>query len=296
MTASDATGTRATGPTPPAEEADRPFRRVLVAVELSPAAESFVRDLRWLQTLGTTDLVLVHVLQAGELDPEVCHARLRALGSYLRGDGFEVQQKVGSGHPSKEIARIAADTGASVIVVGSKSRREGHTGHVALEVIRRSEMPVLLVRTREPPADAPGMDPLALDAPAHPVPERVLFATDFSEAAQRAFSWTEKLVTLGIRRFDLLHGRPPAGKKTVEGERELGRLAERLSQAGAEEVNPRVSPVEASGAIMAAAANGPLPLVVMGTHGRGFVARALMGSVAREVARKVEAPLLLVPG
>ena len=296
MTASDATGTRATGPTPPAEEADRPFRRVLVAVELSPAAESFVRDLRWLQTLGTTDLVLVHVLQAGELDPEMCHARLRALGSYLRGDGFEVQQKIGTGHPSKEIARIAADTGASVIVVGSKSRREGHTGHVALEVIRRSEVPVLLVRTRDAPPDAPAMDPLALDAPAHPVPERVLFATDFSEAAQRAFSWTEKLVTLGVRRFDLLHARPPEGtKKKVEADRELRRLAERLSQAGAEELNPRVSPVEAARAIMVAADDDPLPLVVMGTHGRGFLSRALMGSVAREVARKVDAPLLLVP-
>ncbi|TVR56055.1 MAG: universal stress protein [Gemmatimonadales bacterium] len=284
-----------TGPTPPPEEAERPFRRVLVAVELSPAAESFVRDLRWLRTLGTTDLVLVHVRQAGELDPEVCHARLRALGSYLRGDGFEVQQKMGTGHPSKEVARIAADTGASVIVVGSKSRREGHTGDVALDVIRRSEVPVLLVRTRDAPPDAPAMDPLALDAPSHPVPERVLFATDFSVAAARALSWTEKLVSLGIRRIDLLHGRPPGGTKKVEAERELGRLAERLALAGAEEVNPRVSPVEAARAIMVAAADDPLPLVVMGTHGRGFLSRALMGSVAREVARKVEAPLLLVP-
>jgi nucleotide-binding universal stress UspA family protein len=163
-------------------------------------------------------------------------------------------------------------------------------------VIRRSEVPVLLVRTREPPADAPAMDPLALDAPTHPVPERVLFATDFSEAAEGAFSWTEHLVALGVVRFDLLHGRPSGGKEKGQAERELERLAERLSQAGAEEVNPRVSPVEAARAILAAAANGPLPLVVMGTHGRGFVARALMGSVAREVAGKVEAPLLLVPG
>jgi nucleotide-binding universal stress UspA family protein len=285
----------AMGSTPPLQESDRPFRRVLVAVELSPAAESFVRDLRWLRTLGTTDLVLAHVAQAGGLDPEACHDRLRALGSYMRGNGFEVQQKVGTGNPSKEIARIAEETGASVIVVGSKSRREGHTGHVAIEVIRRSEVPVLLVRTRGIPPDAPGMDPLALDAPAHPVPERVLFATDFSEAGERALSWTEKLVTLGVRRIDLLHARPPGGTANLEAERELERLVARLSEAGAEEVNPRVSPVEAARAIMAAAANGPLPLVVMGTHGRGFVARALMGSIAREVARKVEAPLLLVP-
>jgi nucleotide-binding universal stress UspA family protein len=284
------------GPTPPCEDTDRPFRRVLVAVELSPAAESFVRDLRWLGTLGTRDLVLAHVLQEGDLDPEVSHARLRALGSYLHGDGFQVQQKVGSGRAAKEIGRIAGDTGVSVIVVGSKSRREGHTGQVALDVIRRSGVPVLLVRTREPPADALAMDPLALDAPAHPVPERVLLATDFSEAAERAFSWTEKLVALGVPRFDLLHGRPSGGKEKVEADRELGRLAERLSQAGAREVNPRVSPVEAARAILAAAANGPLPLVVMGTHGRGIVARTLMGSVAREVAGKVKAPLLLVPG
>ena len=290
------TASEATGPTPPPEGPDRPFRRVLVAVELSPAAESFVRDLRWLRTLGTRELVLAHVVQVRDADPEACHARLRALGSYLHRDGFQVQQKVGSGHPSREIARIADEAGVSVIVVGSRSRREGHTGRVALDVIRRSAVPILLVRTRDAPPETPAMDPLALDAPAHPMPERVLFATDFSKAAEHAFSWTEKLVALGVRRIDLLHGRTPGDKKNVEVERELIRLAERLSQAGAEEVNPRVSPVEPARGILAAAASGPLPLVVMGTHGRGFVARTLMGSVAREVAGKMEAPLLLVPG
>lgn len=36
-------------------------------------------------------------------------------------------------------------------------------------------------------------------------------------------------------------------------------------------------------------------LLVMGTHGRGAVARALLGSVASSVARRAACPLLLVP-
>ena len=36
-------------------------------------------------------------------------------------------------------------------------------------------------------------------------------------------------------------------------------------------------------------------LVVMGNHGKGFFREALLGSVANEVVRRVEVPVLLVP-
>lgn len=46
--------------------------------------------------------------------------------------------------------------------------------------------------------------------------------------------------------------------------------------------------------IVDAAADTGVDLIVMGTHGRDGVARALMGSVAERVARHAEVPVMLV--
>lgn len=46
--------------------------------------------------------------------------------------------------------------------------------------------------------------------------------------------------------------------------------------------------------ILRAIENDQPQLVVMGTHGRGFVGRALMGSVAQQVLERSQIPVLLV--
>jgi nucleotide-binding universal stress UspA family protein len=47
-------------------------------------------------------------------------------------------------------------------------------------------------------------------------------------------------------------------------------------------------------AILNAARESRSDLIVMGTHGRGWVGRLLMGSVAQEVVRKSACPVLTV--
>lgn len=42
------------------------------------------------------------------------------------------------------------------------------------------------------------------------------------------------------------------------------------------------------------AKEGDIDLIVMGTHGRGFVAHAVMGSVAEKVVRAAPCPVLTV--
>jgi len=46
--------------------------------------------------------------------------------------------------------------------------------------------------------------------------------------------------------------------------------------------------------IVAAAARGRAEMIVMGTHGHGFVGRMLMGSVAQRVVVEAKIPVLLV--
>jgi nucleotide-binding universal stress UspA family protein len=279
------------------------FERALVALDLTPAAETVLRALPGLRSLGTREIILVHVAGVGdpfgdphtERDMQV--ARLRALGAFLEREGFRVRAEVGEGDPPSEIVRMAGEEGASLVVLGSRSRsrvREAFLGSVALGVLRTARTPVLMVHVDPDQVDAP--EPRTQGGVSSPpLGDNVLFATDFSEAADRAFIWVERLAALRRGRFHLLHATSLALEEVPDAEHALAILEERLTRAGAKDVRTSVErPAPARAVIDAAAGDAP-PLVVMGTHGRGFLGRTVLGSVARAVAQESRAPLLLVP-
>lgn len=140
--------------------------------------------------------------------------------------------------------------------------------------------------------------------------QRILIATDFSDFSSRA-------VALGLeiaRRFDaevtLVHAYDvpayvytgiaftPADMLTPieEGARE----ALKIALADAKAVWPKTTSVLMQGAaaeqILAAAKETKADLVVLGTHGRRGVTRALIGSVAEKVVRYSSIPVLTTRG
>jgi nucleotide-binding universal stress UspA family protein len=80
----------------------------------------------------------------------------------------------------------------------------------------------------------------------------------------------------------------------AEAEAELNVVAERL-RAGGLEVEARVSDSDAGDAIVQGAAEVEADLIVMSTHGRSGLRRAMSGSVAEQVLRMTALPVLLVP-
>ena len=73
-------------------------------------------------------------------------------------------------------------------------------------------------------------------------------------------------------------------------------LKGRLKEMGDAEIGmeiPYGSPIDE---ILQRTGEGGASLVVMGSHGRGFVSELFLGSVSHNVARHSEAPVLLVPG
>jgi nucleotide-binding universal stress UspA family protein len=119
----------------------------------------------------------------------------------------------------------------------------------------------------------------------------VLFATDFSPSSEVAgsvaagYAWA-----LGARLHVLHVVQPPRIAKDVPG---LADLAARLGKS-----SPAVTAV-ASGTpaveIVRYAARQGIDLIVVGTHGRTGVSRALLGSVAEKVSRTASCPVLTVP-
>jgi len=85
-----------------------------------------------------------------------------------------------------------------------------------------------------------------------------------------------------------------ANKVQRSGQAILERTAEKLRTAGVVDVEAHFEEGHPGEVIVEMARRLEADLIVMGTHGRRGLERALMGSVAREVANTTSIPLLLV--
>ena len=139
--------------------------------------------------------------------------------------------------------------------------------------------------------------------------ENILVARDFSEAAQDATRYALDLATrtgamLHTLFAEVLHGDPFDPSK--EPSTAIDKIRERLKQTTEEQVRGAYDPdsvrlvhaverdIAAGPAILRYADEQDIDLIVMGTHGRRGVRRMALGSVAEEVIRRAECPVLTV--
>jgi len=135
---------------------------------------------------------------------------------------------------------------------------------------------------------------------------RILFTTDFSDAAMAAWPTARNIAAAFEAELILQHVVPPL---TVQGdfpseifsryweearadaEREMGRL---IDEASGLKARIRVDEGRPADHILRAAAEEGVDLIVMGTTGRSGVQRLLLGSVAAEVVRLAPCPVVTV--
>jgi nucleotide-binding universal stress UspA family protein len=281
------------------------FRHIAVAVDFSAAAAAVLRSLPGLRELGAERLTLIHVARlespvAGWVTHlEYYRQKLEEVRPALEREGFEVRTVSVAGDPAEEIVRTAEEGGASLVLVGSRSNVSvtgGFVGSVAWEVVRRTSLPVLIQRV-ETESEEAGARPSTVWCSKR---SHVVFATDFSAAAERAFGFVAALARAGVKSFSLLHVREDLVEPWLVGDEErmcnerLEDLATRLREAGAPGVDTRLltgTPIEE---LLRYAGRYQNVLLVLGTHGRGWLAELLRGSVSRDVLRRTAASVLLV--
>lgn len=166
-------------------------------------------------------------------------------------------------------------------------------GSVADELVRRSHLPVLLVR---PSKQAPGMVP-------EPVVDNILVPLDGSSLAEQVLVPALELAHLMEARCILLRvverrSSPGDGgsnglSTTAPAETYLEHIAGRLRGQGLEVQTRVVVARGAAEAIRKEAGGQPNTLVALATHGRGGLKRLLLGSVADKVIRGVKSPVLV---
>ena len=284
------------------------FRRIVCPIDFSTGSQQAMRTAVRIATEHDAELVLVHawyvppvVLGAeytlsAELIQQLSDDAQCALEDAVREatalGAKRVTHKLLRGVPWNAIA-TAAEAEVDLIVIGTHGRTglaRILLGSVAENVIRRAPCPVLVVR---PDAPRPFTN--------------VLCPVDFSTSARHAIELAAQLAQPGGAGITLLHVLEVpvayAGElKLPEVYREVDKLSVALLEKWAAELRAKTAvPVSIRcrigypGAQTLAVLDGDptFDLVVMGSHGRTGVARALLGSVAEKVVRHASCPVLV---
>jgi len=142
-------------------------------------------------------------------------------------------------------------------------------------------------------------------------PKRILVPTDFSDQSSRALEWAKNLASVYGASLHLLTVVPepfvlpdpgtfsvPLPSGYVDGLRRdaEAHLHAALSPAERERLNARSAVLfgHPYGEILDYATRERIDLIVMGTHGRGALGRAVLGSVAERIVRTAPCPVLTV--
>jgi nucleotide-binding universal stress UspA family protein len=140
--------------------------------------------------------------------------------------------------------------------------------------------------------------------------KQILFPTDFSPCAERAFSHAAHLAACHNAQLHILSvidvdhddvspmAYLPLGQDELAAElgiRDAGELrSEAGTYPGSNTINVTLRAPSPWRAILDYAEKNEIDLIVMGTHGRHGVDRILMGSVAEQVVRRAKCPVLTV--
>ncbi|MCQ4346335.1 universal stress protein [Pseudomonas stutzeri] len=251
-------------------------QHILVAHDLSPEADLALQRAAQLARHHAARLSLLHVQGAQGGGTDRVHRQLeeRLAGLALPRADLTLR----SGPAAEEILRQARGLEADLLVLGAHHRGspEGFAGTTLERILQHSPAPVLLAVGRAP---APW--------------QRALVALDFSPCASRALRQAARLLAPGAR-LHALHVEEVAPLHAGDNPEELAFESELFEHLVADErarlpgglqLSHELRAGERSACLQAVLAEQRPQLLALGSHSRGELADALLGSLTLECLR-----------
>lgn len=277
---------------------------VLLPVDFSADSDLALRFAAGLSSIGVSRVVCGHVIDATGLEGPVIAAkvdstreRMRAKVQPLIDSGMDVEVRIPTGDPERELLALAMEAHVDAIVVGTSAKSVADklfVGSVSERLAREGRVPALTVR----------YDVLRNAADPAEVARRfghlLLVPTDFSPTAARALVIALGLPPKAVNRVRVMHVLPAdveeSKREKVEyaADEHLASLVEMAKEKGLP-----ASAVLGSGdpthAILAEIDESRVTGVIIGSRGRNPLQEALMGSVSMTLMRQSSCPVMIVP-
>ncbi len=290
------------------------FRTILVPLDGSPAAERALPLAAALARAAEGRLVLVRCAwttgvpgweteKRQEAATQEADDYLRAVAGELRTQEVHVDARAIAAHPDQGILWTLADEHADLVVMTTHGRTGVGRfiyGSVAEAVLTQSHVPVLLVRASslvEPTLDA-GRDGLLVPLDGSAVAEAVLpYAVEMARTLDATLILVRCVPLPSLLTPERLVEPELSNEifkmELQEAEDYLARLARKLRQDG-RRVLTYVETGSPATTILRKSDELNTVFILMATHGRSGMDRLFFGSVAMEVLRRGDHPVLLV--
>lgn len=275
--------------------------KAVLATDLSAASEAAIEtqtSLQCLRGIGVREVHLITVVPANVhagmpgIDFEGRRKRgLKRYRSILEENGFSVETHVVRGTPHRRINGLAETVDADLTVVGSrgKSPLENRViGSTARNLARTTVVPLLVNRIERDTEDP--------DVVRTYLFKRMLYATDFSGNAERAFDWFDHL-RHGTEEATLVHvdtPKDPELEAQADPRNRLEELADRLETWNIE-TRVDVRRGDPAAEILASEREHDPTTILVGSRGHSRLRRLLLGSVSEEVVANATGNVLVVP-
>ncbi|MFH1102632.1 MAG: universal stress protein [Pseudomonadota bacterium] len=293
------------------------IKKILFHTQFRQFAFNSLKTILELKKAGLTEVVLTFVIPREEVSFVPYGGYLKNVERYMREKAklrFQDWQKtiskmgVGSkiriktGIVNAAVLSIAKEEGVDLIVIGAKKRttfEKVYVGSHILDVLRRSEVPVLMHKYRVQFESNGGVVTQTNDR----IFERPLLATDWSTPSENAMETILGLKEIAKKGF-VVH---VIGSKLIKGadQREIDRIKNeseirlnayclRLKDAGID-AEPHLSIGNFVPEILRLSRETESTMIVMGKTGKDWMHQYWLGGVSHRIAEFSELPVLLVP-
>ncbi len=286
------------------------YEKIVIASDLSEATDHVINCIQDLKQMGSREVILFHSLDIKCLYPsqsdltQFGESLLYKQKELLKRLGFSVKVEIGKSGIVQDLCRIVEEENASLVVIGTHGRGmafDALLGSEAHKIMHAARFPLLIIRLQR--VEGGNVQKCAVDRLSFS--KKILYATDFSDTAQRAFSYLEKMVERGAHRTSLLHAqdRRRTGEHSLEqwlefnaiDIRRLEMLKSSLMAKGTREADILLTYGSPAAEILNVAKRDDYSFIIMGSQGRGYVKETFLGSVSNKVARHASLPVLLIP-
>jgi nucleotide-binding universal stress UspA family protein len=292
------------------------FKQILFPTKFGEFSLDILKSITCLKTAGLEQVVLLHVIETepsygglrwgvdAELVEREASERLDRYAQYLRSQAIASKTRVNRGGLLSEVMRVAAEERVSLIAVGREKKP------ILGELFHSSSIPGIIRKSRIP----------VLIADYHTIKEtegqirefycsdifrKILYPTDWSECAERAKKYLEPLRRPGTELL-IVHvsenwfTETEYVKESVreelrnKSEAKLKALETELAESGFRVESLLLEGKIVHQGITELALEADVSLIIMGSHGKGFIAESLWGSVSHRVVEFSEKPVLIV--
>ncbi|MBI4684739.1 MAG: universal stress protein [Nitrospirae bacterium] len=286
------------------------YRKILYPTKFEEFSIDVLSYVLNFKKVGTEEIILLHVIDADPLTHATnikklvksANTKMQQALKVIEDSGLKAKKRIEVGVPYKEILKVADNERVSLIVSGRQKKGifgEIFIGSTTDKVIRYGHFPVYVPKYPATFLE----DKKACERLCERVFHKILYPTDWSDCAEIASKYLRGLKDAGVEEVVVAHVMDEKAMRLQPADRfkefkeidqkKLELIRQDIGMEGIK-VKTHLHVGKAGTDLIKIAQEEDVSLIIMGSHGKGYVEGMLWGSVSRNVVEYSDRPVLLI--